>query len=274
MIFLCFHLYNFRYFCYDFGIINARLRVNFIVFMAGGKKAKGSQRKKIVSDNLVDRPKTGPVSLTVKVVKAKIRKQAPKEETWQPVITKPEPRKTFSILKRNNKEKKPDDFKEKLEIKPKEVKPERPDYETLENLEIKNEYLAEKVERQKRIIMWSGVLFFMLLIASVWVYNAKIILQAPASGSSSDFSLDDFEKMSEEIGKNLSEMQEDYAAIKNYSASSTEASNPASGSITTLPASQEEKAASSSLNNSQLNQQELEALKNKLNELEKKLENK
>lgn len=42
---------------------------------------------------------------------------------------------------------------------------------------------AEKKEEEQKIIMWTGVVVFMVLIVAIWAYNIKSVLDVTAAGS-------------------------------------------------------------------------------------------
>ena len=134
--------------------------------------------------------------------------------------------------------------------------------------------LEEKVERQKRFIMWSGVTFFMVLIAGIWIYNAKSIFQASSQtwSNSDDVSLDNWNEMANDLGNKISEMQDDLENIRTNAASSTEdatASLPAGEDKTAQPDNSDVNLDSNGPD-APGNNAEIEALKERLEELELK----
>ena len=67
-------------------------------------------------------------------------------------------------------------------------------------------------DNHKRLAMWTGVIFFMVLIFAVWVYNIKATFRAPANNNKeSDLSWD---KISEDFKKTMGEVKENIADLK------------------------------------------------------------
>jgi hypothetical protein len=106
------------------------------------------------------------------------------------------------------------------------------DEEMLARLAYKNEILQDRLERQKQLIMWGGITFFMILIICLWVYNIKQVINITPKSSASNI---DINSMSDDISSRMRQLKDNLAEIKKFSAiaSSTEAasSSPASGSI-------------------------------------------
>jgi hypothetical protein len=67
-------------------------------------------------------------------------------------------------------------------------------------------------DSHKRLAMWTGVIFFMVLVFAVWVYNIKATFRAPADNNKeSDFSWD---KISEDFKKAMGDIKENISEIK------------------------------------------------------------
>lgn len=70
-----------------------------------------------------------------------------------------------------------------------------------------------QVEKQKRLIMWSGVTFFMILIAVFWIYNMKLTVRNVSLSSEEGLSLSRWQELTEELEKRMTEVNEDAEAI-------------------------------------------------------------
>ena len=68
-------------------------------------------------------------------------------------------------------------------------------------------YQFKKVERKKRMIMWSGVSFFMVLIMAFWIYNTKQIFETEKNISDSQLPLTDWKEMTKEVGSQINEIR-------------------------------------------------------------------
>lgn len=100
-------------------------------------------------------------------------------------------------------------------------------------------------DSHKRLAMWTGVIFFMVLIFFVWVYNIKATFRAPANNNKeSDLSWD---KISEDFKKTMGEVKENIADLKS--------------AVQTATTTEER----------QLSEEEIEELKEKLEVMENKI---
>ncbi len=71
---------------------------------------------------------------------------------------------------------------------------------------------VEKVERDKRMILWSGVTFFMILIFIFWIYNLKqIFVKVEPNDNSQEFIWSD---IAENFTKTIGEVKDNIAEIK------------------------------------------------------------
>ncbi|MFA6171507.1 MAG: hypothetical protein WCW77_05945 [Patescibacteria group bacterium] len=130
----------------------------------------------------------------------------------------------------------------------------------------------EKVERSKRLVMWSGVSFFMLVIVVVWFFNIRSVFQV-SSSSQSNF---DWNAISNDVSKSMEEAKKGFEEIKkasemaSTSPSSLENSAPtASSTPATLP--KEETSAVATSSPDEAGQADLKELKKRIDELEQKL---
>lgn len=149
--------------------------------------------------------------------------------------------------------------------------------EKAEEAETRNIILAAKVEQQKKIIMWSGIIFFMILIGSLWLYNAKQILKPVSNETSGNLSDLQFKSIGDELSDKMRELKTSLGTINEFmkdKAGSTTATSSAEIVSDTASSSLPESTvgtttATSSTGN--IDEQELEALRQKLNELEDKI---
>ncbi len=118
---------------------------------------------------------------------------------------------------------------------------------------------AVKLERDKRLILWSGVTFFMVVIFVFWIFNLKQTFKQIESSNSQnqEFNLN---KITDDFSKTMEEMKGNLADIKEF------AEIPAEVSTST-----EDKIGTSSPF-VQPNQEEIDELKARLEELENRIE--
>jgi hypothetical protein len=149
-----------------------------------------------------------------------------------------------------------------------------------------------RLEKSKRIIMWSGVTFFMLLIGSIWIYILTGNINEGANADNNGATAE----LKENLSKSLSEFKDSMEAFKelkdNIASSSTttlektdqgyissstpskEISDSQASSTIFAPASLPRAAniGTSTLKNKNTGNNDLAELKKKLGELEKKLQ--
>jgi len=150
-----------------------------------------------------------------------------------------------------------------------------------------------RLERSKRIIMWSGVTFFMILIGSIWIY---ILTNSINEGANANNNSETTAELKESLSKTLSEFKDSMESFKelkkNIADSSTTtlektdlgniSSSTPSNKITDSQASSTKltpislpRAANigtSTLENKNTEKNDIAELKKKLGELEKKLQ--
>ncbi|MDD5071140.1 MAG: hypothetical protein PHQ42_00130 [Patescibacteria group bacterium] len=128
----------------------------------------------------------------------------------------------------------------------------------------------EKIERDKKLMMWAGVSFFMVLIFAGWVLNMRSVFRGAkeARNNYRQFEWDkltgDFGQTIEQIKKGLEELKQ-VSVIDNIS-TSTENNLDESN---LLP----NKNADFSSPEAEIKEENLEELKNRLKELEEEIEN-
>lgn len=117
---------------------------------------------------------------------------------------------------------------------------------------INQQMIKEKIEKDKRLIMWSGVTFFMSLILVFWIFNIKSIFKTnEAEKQDLGFELTN---MTGELGRSIGEFRKSWEEAK------------------TEKVFDLEKDANTATS-SELTKEEIEELKIKIEELEEKLNN-
>ncbi len=134
----------------------------------------------------------------------------------------------------------------------------------------------EEVEKNKRLVMWSGVTFFMLAIVIIWAINIKSVFKAAPETAGSDFN---WEEISENFSRSMEEAKKGIDEVKSIAgeenATTTPAVLPAGGaasstSTSDVAGSDAGNAIASSTDES-ADQVDLKELRKKIEELEKKL---
>ena len=80
----------------------------------------------------------------------------------------------------------------------------------------------ERIEKDKRLMMWAGVTFFMVLIASAWIYNTKKVFEHSNLENDSRFSATEWQNLTAEIDDKIGELKENLKDIKEFTGTSTE----------------------------------------------------
>jgi len=126
--------------------------------------------------------------------------------------------------------------------------------------------VSMEVEKEKRLIMIFGVIFFMILIGSVWLYNIKKVIQSSSVGKNNEQAGSiSWQEMTDEITNKIDELKTGLEDIKEFSGeSSTAVANTENQerNIFSLPDS-----ATSSKTISTSSRESLDKLKEKLKEL-------
>ena len=140
--------------------------------------------------------------------------------------------------------------------------------ETIENLE-QTEAIYEKIEKDKKIMLIAGVSFFMILIVSFWVYNTKKVFQQTAKSIENN-TTSSFSEITDELGKNITEMKDGLTKIKEFESRS--ATTTATTTFQALPDGLKSTASTTEISTTTLSQKlELEILKQKIEDLENKI---
>lgn len=78
---------------------------------------------------------------------------------------------------------------------------------------IRKEDKSEKEERDKRMVMWLGIIFFMVLIIGFWIYNIRSVFRSDNTNNKSVSQFDwekikgEFRKATEEVKNNMAELK-------------------------------------------------------------------
>lgn len=122
------------------------------------------------------------------------------------------------------KEKKPTAKPKKKSLKTRQPKKEKNNQK--EELMIKKEDIIIpkieeeiKTERDKRFILWSGVIFFMILIFIFWIFNIKNTLKVNQDKNYENL---DFKSISNDFNESIEQMKDDLAELKEFTAPKAE----------------------------------------------------
>lgn len=110
---------------------------------------------------------------------------------------------------------------------------------------------SEKIEREKRLIMRAGIAFFMILIISVWIFNMKSVFKSTRAKTGDNTAQVQLNEITDEFSKNMEQLKQGLEEIKSLK----ENSSP-----------QNETSLKDNAEN--INPDEIEKLKKKLEELE------
>lgn len=97
--------------------------------------------------------------------------------------------------------------------------------------ELEGRILEEKIRRSKELIMWSGVGFFMLLIAFFWIYNLNHTFKKLQAENSGGADAGDWRQIAAELEEKIGEFKDSYEEIKSF--------NEQDGAESGLPAGKE-----------------------------------
>lgn len=108
-----------------------------------------------------------------------------------------------------------------------------------------------KVEREKKLIMHTGIAFFMILIISVWIFNMKTVFKSTKAETGDNAARTQLNEITDEFSKNMERIKQELKEIKSLEKNSSD---------------QNEAARESG--GEKINPDEIEKLKKKLEELE------
>ncbi len=165
-------------------------------------------------------------------------------------------KKKKSTVRRTTKKKTP---AKKIVIKEAVQEVEESDYP--EDQDVLNTYQKQEEQKDRTLLMWAGVTFFMVLIGFVWIMNTKRVFQeTKLSAPESDVN---WSELGEGISDTWGTLKQELGEIKKMNqASSTD--DQASTLLDT-------EVATSTQKSGELSAEEFEELKQKLKEIEDKL---
>jgi hypothetical protein len=77
--------------------------------------------------------------------------------------------------------------------------------------------VSMKIEREKRLIMWSGVIFFMILISFFWIYNTRKVFMNSRLESKSTITEDKtWQELSQEISGKIEDLKEGLKEVEEF----------------------------------------------------------
>ncbi|MBU4347093.1 hypothetical protein KKF23_00865 [Patescibacteria group bacterium] len=109
---------------------------------------------------------------------------------------------------------------------------------------------SAKAEREKGLIMYTGIAFFMILIISVWIFNMKSVFKSTKAKTGDNTAQAQLNEITDEFSKNMEQIKEGLKEIKSLE------KNSSAQNETSLKDSAEK-----------INPDEIEKLKEKLEEL-------
>jgi len=71
--------------------------------------------------------------------------------------------------------------------------------------------ISTAADKDKMFIMWTGIIFFMVLILSVWLFNIDAIFEKPANQKETESG---FSEITQELGDVVDEIKKDWQEIK------------------------------------------------------------
>lgn len=93
-------------------------------------------------------------------------------------------------------------------------------------LENDSRITVEKMEplrsdRQKAVVMWTGVVFFMIVILGIWAYNLKMIFQTDATANDNNSNTLQLKELSEKMKESVGQFKQNLEEIKNINSATT-----------------------------------------------------
>lgn len=128
--------------------------------------------------------------------------------------------------------------------------------ETVE--EIAKKIAELKIERDKKIFMWIGITFIMLIVLVVWIFNLKNMFRQQASQNQGSKQLN-IDQISEQFNKTMEEVSKDLNKLNELSSASSTAIGANANLTATTSAGNFEETA------------DIQQLRTRLEELERRL---
>ena len=76
--------------------------------------------------------------------------------------------------------------------------------------------ISEKLEKDKQLIMWSGIIFFMILVVFIWVYQIKSSISQTKSESNNQ-KTEEWKEVFSDLEENIGNLKTDLEKIKEFS---------------------------------------------------------
>jgi len=145
--------------------------------------------------------------------------------------------------------------------------------------EIVGRILSKKEENYKMKIMYAGVSFFMIVIIFFWAYNTRNMIKQSRTTDDSQAATEKWEDIAQEFSSKMDEIKNDIKDINSFGTTSSstinEESLPIASSSEILKINDSEITGSSTASTSTqitVSQDEIDELKEKIKELENKIE--
>jgi hypothetical protein len=71
-----------------------------------------------------------------------------------------------------------------------------------------------KTDKDKRFLMWSGVIFFMIIIFAVWIFNLRSVFKTSRESNINDSAFEEWEKISDDFSETLEKVKEGMSQLK------------------------------------------------------------
>lgn len=88
---------------------------------------------------------------------------------------------------------------------------------------------VDKIEREKRIMMWSGIIFFMALVVVGWFFSVKkVFMENRLASSNNEIN---WVKMAEDFNKTMEEMKKGLSQVRSVGNENSATSSPQTAEI-------------------------------------------
>ncbi len=127
----------------------------------------------------------------------------PVKETVLPAIKQKNPYKSEAKTKKINKKKQPSYAKASVVRR-----------HSFERRSAGKQVDPERIEQDKRLMMWAGVAFFMVLIFGIWIFNLKNVFKTTENTDTNNSAVQEWDKIADEFTKTLEKVKEGMAELK------------------------------------------------------------
>jgi hypothetical protein len=129
----------------------------------------------------------------------------------------------------------------------------------------------EKIEHDKKLMMWAGVSFFMILFIILWLANMKNVFKQVEQGRDNSKQFE-WNKITDEFSQTMGQIKESLNELKQATTVDPTASSTAENLNNYLPKNENASTAPALINGAG-NDQDISALKDRLKELENSINN-